>query len=185
MTKHYKRLIAKAEIQLQDEYNKWMNIIFPSAITTLWQKYGWRYKRIYRLIERMQDVYKECSVDPDMSILKMLDNEVGLDLRIVDEKSWKDYCVLNSDLRRKRLPAEILHMKKKETEWAHASILSIVLLGLYRKERWGMRSRIPAFEIALYETCVTYQYNSDALLMQVQEYMGKTLSELLKETDKT
>lgn len=106
--------IEKAERELDRELNVQTPLIYGSAAIALRRFWGWGTKRIQKVFDQTQDIWKECAGTNAKSMIQMLDEQTGIDLRIPgSDRSWKDLAFLNADINMRLSPERWLYMRKQ------------------------------------------------------------------------
>lgn len=136
MNKDYK----KAEAQLTKEMDKQIRIIYPACAIVLWQQYGWRETRIMRRFITSNEVWGECAgYGEEKSMLQMLEDETGIDLRLTGCPDWHQLQYLDGrawDGTPITLP-QAIYMRQQQKKWLPLLLLACMCLTLYRDEHWG------------------------------------------------
>jgi len=132
--------VRRASMELQREMEKQVNIVYSAAAIALYRYYGWRGKRILDLLKMTQDAWNECAKDPNTSMLKMLEDETGIEIRARGiERSYHELDFLNGNPAKARpmTSAEIIYMRKRQKPWLNPQIAAALLLALHRKYGWS------------------------------------------------
>lgn len=171
--------IAKATRDIQIEGEKQVRIVYSAAAIALHRHYGWGQKRILELIEETKDIWNTCARDPNTSMLMMLEQETGIEIRARGvDKSYHDLDFLNgtpADARPMR-PAEFLYMRKRQLPWINPQITAALLLALHRIHGWsGVRdSRLLAQKDEVEQE---YKWNPAQLVKACREETGINIVE--------
>ena len=134
------KLIIKAENDLFEEVRKQTNIQYCAAGLALSRHWGWGTTRIDRLFELSTDVWQECGESLELSMLKMLEDETGIELILWDNgKSWHDCDFLNGKWNDSVLKDDMkwLYMRQHQKQWAGTTIQASIYLALHRREGFG------------------------------------------------
>lgn len=130
--------IEKAERELDRELNIQTPLIYGSAAIALRRFWGWGTKRIQKVFDQTQDIWEECSSTNAKSMIQMLDEQTGIDLRIPgSNRSWKDLAFLNADINMRLSPERWLYMRKQQIKWTNAQVRACLFLSLNRAEGFG------------------------------------------------
>ena len=100
--------------QLEDS-----KIVLCEAGIALHRRYGWGSKRIGDFIDMVQEVEDECSADPRRSMIQILDEETGIEIKPdADGPGWRDLAFLNADVEYqfKSIP-EYRCMRSRQIRW--------------------------------------------------------------------
>lgn len=130
--------IEKAERELDRELNTQTPLIYGSAAIALRRYWGWGTKRIQRVFDQTQDIWAECAGTNAKSMIQMLDEQTGMDLRIPgSDRSWKDLAFLNADINMRMLPERWVYMRRQQIKWTNAQVRACLFLSLNRAEGFG------------------------------------------------
>ena len=120
--------------QLEDS-----KIVLCEAGIALHRRYGWGSKRIGDFIDMVQEVEDECSADPRRSMIQILDEETGIEIKPdADGPGWRDLAFLNADIEHqcKSIP-EYRCMRSRQIRWIKPTFYALVFVALHRKCGWG------------------------------------------------
>ena len=87
----------------------------------------------------MQEVEDECSADPRRSMVQILDEETGIEIKPdADGPGWRDLAFLNADVEHefKSIP-EYRCMRSRQIRWIKPTFYALVFVALHRKCGWG------------------------------------------------
>lgn len=130
--------IEKAERELDKELNIQTPLIYGSAAIALRRFWGWGTKRIQKVFDQTQDIWEECSSTNAKSMIQMLDEQTGIDLRVPgSDRSWKELAFLNADINMRLSPERWLYMRKQQIRWTNAQVRACLFLSLNRAEGFG------------------------------------------------
>lgn len=134
--------LKKADKALQDELNKQLGIIYPSAIIVLWNDYGWRKLRISRRLLTSQQLWEECAAHgTDKSMMQMLEDETGIEIRMTGcDNSFHEFSYLDGTKWDGRIPtpAEAVYIKHRMLKWIAPQIMACLCLTMYRDEHMSI-----------------------------------------------
>lgn len=166
----------RANKKADRETQKQVEIMYCIVAIVLWKRYGWKKLRIGRLFLQSQEVFEECAeAGTDKSMLSMLEDETGIEIRTNGMKSYHEYAYLNAEKWDGKPPTkmQLIYIRQQQMKWLPAVTFAGICLALYRKEGWGAE-RVSKFA-EVYEDLKS-QYGTDI----------KTYRELLsKETEYT
>lgn len=130
--------IEKAERELDRELNIQTPLIYGSAAIALRRFWGWGTKRIQKVFDQTQDIWEECSSTNAKSMIQMLDEQTGIDLRIPgSNRSWKELAFLNADINMRLSPERWVYMRRQQIKWTNAQVRACMFLSLNRAEGFG------------------------------------------------
>lgn len=100
--------------QLEDS-----KIVLCEAGIALHRRYGWGSKRIGDFVDVVQEVEDECSADPKRSMIQILDEETGIEIKPdADGPGWRDLAFLNADVEHEfRSIPEYRCMRSRQIRW--------------------------------------------------------------------
>lgn len=133
------REILKAERELQKEMERQVNIVYSAATIAMYQHYGWRERKIIGVLRETQNAWNTCAADPDLSMLRLLENETGIEIRARDvTASYHDLDYLSGKVPAYEMdPIRYLYMRKRQKAWVNPQITAALLLALHRKYGWS------------------------------------------------
>ena len=130
--------IEKVENELDKEIKTNIPLTYSSAAIALRQHWSWGTKRIQKVFDITQDVWGECSSTNAKSMIQMLDEQTGIDLRIPgSDRSWKELAFLNADINMRLSPERWLYMRRQQIRWTNAQVRACLFLSLNRAEGFG------------------------------------------------
>ena len=134
------KAVNRAYAKLQRHIKNQISIIYPSACLALWNEFGWREHRIWKVLNRSQKIIDELSEETDKSVIEVLDDETGIEITLPGTKSYKEYMYLNSELYRRRKPMsnpQLIHMCGRMETWVAPQIIACLCLSLHREYGFG------------------------------------------------
>lgn len=167
--------IRKANQKTDKELTHQIDIVYSIVAIVMWRDYGWKRLRITRLFEETQEVWNECAdAGVEKSMLTMLEEETGIEIRMPNMKSFHEYAYLDNDAWNKKPPTQmqVLYIRQQQIKWIPAMLIANICLALYRKEKWGAE-RISRFVSLFEELKAEYGANKKAyydLLEQVTDF---------------
>lgn len=131
--------LKAAEIAMQKEMEKQVDIIYSAMAIAFHRYWNWGPLRIRRLMDVTQEVRDECSATNEKSMLEMLEDETGIEIRNHElGKSWHDLAYLNAKIDMGRMSrAQWIYMRQRQKDWIGPQVIACVLLALYRKYGFG------------------------------------------------
>lgn len=172
--------VAKADKELTDKIMEQQVVVFSATLLALQRFYGWTNPQILSFLDECAAICHTCSSDQDMSLIKMLDEETGIELQNGNGKSYTELEFLNSGLKPGMMmtSAQWIYMRKRQLPWVNPQIMACVLLALHRSKGYGFRSLNRIYQqIAGVET--EYGYSKDALWSACMHYTGINAPEYL------
>ena len=129
--------LKRAELELAQEIDRQVDLVYSSAGIALHRHWNWGSLRIRRLFDLTVDVWGECGGVNDTSMLQMLEDETGVELKISDtDKGWREIAFLNAKLRRMSR-AQQIYMRQRQKQWVSAQAMACMALALHRKDGFG------------------------------------------------
>lgn len=131
--------LRDAEMALQKETEKQVDLIYSSMAIAFKRHWNWGALRIRRLMDKTQETWDECGSTNELSMLEMLENETGIEIRNHElGKSWHDLAYLNAKIDMSRMNrAQWIYMRQRQKDWIGPLVIACVLLSLYRKYGFG------------------------------------------------
>lgn len=134
--------VTKAYSHLQKEQKTQVAIIYPSAVVTLWNTFGFRKKRIARVLAASQKVVDECAALGGVkSIIEVLDEETGIELTLPGMESYQQYASLYSEkwkgVKEHLSAPEIIYLYKRMELWIPSQMIASLCVALHREEGFG------------------------------------------------
>lgn len=129
------RAIMKADKALSDECRRQFMLVYGSAGVALKNKWKFGQDKIREVFDRTDDVWHEVGEDDMTSMLSLLEDETGIEMRITDSSvSWHDVIYLNGKLTGYETitKAQYLYMRNRQKQWMGAMIQACLYLALYR-----------------------------------------------------
>lgn len=134
-----KDMLKTVEQKMQKEMETQVDMIYSAVAIALHRWWGWGAFRIRRLFELTQTTWDECAGSNEVSMLEMLENETGIEIKNhVNGKSWHELAYLNAKIDvGKMTRAQWIYMRQRQTQWIGPQVVGCVLLALHRKEGFG------------------------------------------------
>lgn len=134
-------IMQRIDRQFREENDRQFDIMIGGTALALCRYHGWGQKRLMKFVQEVQDTWNECAEQADKSILMMLEEETGIELRLDETgKSYHELDFLNGNMDRKlenmSIP-EIMYMRAQQMKWAGTTILASVMLSMHRIYGWG------------------------------------------------
>lgn len=170
--------LKKAEKDLNEEMYKQVDIIYSSAAIAFaryWDK-GWGPLRIRRLFDLTQECWDECGETNEVSMLEMVENEVGIEIRIPEtDKSWHDLAFLNAKIDMGRMTkCQWIYMRQRQKQWIGAMVMACMFLALHRKYGFGPE-RLLRLMSQIDDIRIEFNYNRKDLVKACLEEAGVRL----------
>ena len=134
-------VLRKANQELDEEMRKQVELIYSAAAIAFaryWNN-GWGSERIRRIFDKTLETWDECGATNQISMIQMLEDESGIELRIPDmDKGWRELAYLNSDINMGRMSiAQMIYMRQRQKKWIGAMLMACLFLSLHRKYGFG------------------------------------------------
>ena len=120
------RARRKAMQSIEAEGRKSIDMMLCSALIALYRNWGYRKWRLSRLMQETQNAWNECAADPNTSMLMMLEQETGIELRLEGcQKSYHDLIYLNGTAAGNvnLSPAQWYYMRAEQCKWMGVQVL--------------------------------------------------------------
>ena len=136
------RAVTKAYDQLQKEQKKQVAIVYPCAVVILWNTFGFKQKRIARVLAESQAVVDECAnMGGIKSIIEVLDDETGIELTLPNVGSYQEFASLYSEkwknVKERLSGPEVIYLYKKMEKWIPVQMIASLCTALHRKFGFG------------------------------------------------
>ena len=135
------KAIIKATGALLDETMKQIKVIMGSCALVFHRYEHWGEVRIRRTMKAIMEVFSECGNNPDITMMKMLEDETGIEMQNGSGVSYHSLDFLNcKDLRRRPSDLyqdELLYMRKRQMAWVAPQCMAGALIALHRREHYG------------------------------------------------
>lgn len=139
-SKQLKKMIAKAEKEVNLEIEKQLDLVNCSMVIALYRFWNYRTDRISKILYTQQEIWNECGSDSNMSMIRKCDEECDIELTNYEGVSYKNISWLNSIKDTKPLnDYEWLIFRQNQKKWTKAQILACVCLAMHRVEGWGFK----------------------------------------------
>ena len=165
--------LKKAEKELDAEMFRQIDLIYTSTAIAFCRHWSWGAKRIKGLFDETTKTWGECSSTNEMSMLQMLEEETGIELKRPDsDKSWHELAFLNAkidlgDMSR----AQIIYMRQQQKKWIGCQVLACLFLSLYRKYDFGAK-RLYRLMGQIYDIRNEFSWDRKALLKACDDETG-------------
>ena len=177
MSNIYKRALQKTEM----EGRKWVRIMLAAVCIALHR--GWKFgtKRLHELLLETQRIWNECAKQENVSILMMLEDETGIELKPTDDSpSYHDLVYLNGTPKEdvEMSNAAYCYMRAQQSKWIGTMMEASMFLALYRCMDYGFSADMLVKLVKLV-TEVRYEFKDDKkkLWKACQEETGINLME--------
>ena len=172
--------LRDAEMALQKEMEKQVDLIYSSMAIAFKRYWNWGALRIRRLMDKTQETWDECGSTNEVSMLEMLENETGIEIRNHElGKSWHDLAYLNAKIDMGRMNrAQWIYMRQRQKDWVGPQVIACVLLSLYRKYGFGPE-RLLRLMSQIDDIRVEFRYDRKALIKACEEEARVVLKEVI------
>lgn len=132
--------LKKEDREFTIKSNIQLKMIYPAIVTVLWEQFGWRRAKITRRLEEAENIWYECSrYGLKKSVLEMLEEETGIEMKLDGERSYHEFDFLDGKKKQKRYtPAQLMLVRRQQVRWIPTMIQSVVCLALYRTDGWNV-----------------------------------------------
>lgn len=131
--------LKKADIELEKELHKQIALNYGTICIALHDQ-GWGTQKLKTLLDRTAAYWHTCGEDNSISMLEMLENETGIEIRHSETgKSWHDLPYINGKIKTGKLTrAQWIYMRQRQREWVGAQCVACILYTLHRRYGWGI-----------------------------------------------
>lgn len=135
------KALRDAERRMEEECNRQFFVMYGAFGIALHDNWGWGQKRVLDLYRTTDDIWHEVGETNRKSMLQLLEEETGIELRLTDsDRSWHELRFLSAEVddQMKQLTlGEAIFMRMQQTRWMSAMIQACLLLALYRLHGFG------------------------------------------------
>lgn len=177
--KYILKQIRQAEKQMEPEIRKQIDIYYSAVSIALHRHWNWDTERIMTMYDATQKAWNECAASNRVSMVQMLEDETGIELRNETGKSWHDICYLNSDhpMNYKAMdPYTFYAMRVKQNEWQGTLVFACILLGMSRRFNFGTEWLAKLVNQTV-EVREQYNFDRDTLMRTCKAECGVTIAD--------
>ena len=125
-------VLKRVNRELDQEMRKQVDLIYSAAAIAFaryWDK-GWGPERIRRIFDKTLETWNECGATNQISMIQMLENESGIELRIPEtDKGWRELAYLNAKINVGRMSkAQMVYMRQRQKKWIGAMLMACLFL---------------------------------------------------------
>lgn len=161
----------KAYERLEKEGDKWAMILYSGLALTMYRHWNMKKTAVTRLVDVTWDAWKECAVDHDSSMIKMCEDETGIEIQNGSGVSWRDVAYLNGEDIGEMTEAQWLYMRQQQIKWVRPNIMACILIGLHRKYGFGYERCLRVYE-QIQEIEQEYKCNPKKIYKAALEEVG-------------
>lgn len=140
-----KKAYTRAVRKLDAEMKRQIDIQYPAFGIALNNLYGWKAVHLARLYDMTEALWQECGADNTVSILDMLENETGIEMKLDGcSKSFHELAFYNAKLDVGGKPIEEMTAEMwvatrlGQVKWIGCGVQAALLLTLKRREGFGV-----------------------------------------------
>ena len=112
-------------------------IIYAAAALAL-RRYWQRGRRaILNIFTETGEIWQDCVTTADKSMLKMCEDETGIEVQCGDGRSWHNIAYLNGSLPRQMSFAQWTYMRQQQLRWVAPQVVACIMIALHRKYGFG------------------------------------------------
>ena len=160
-----RKALIEADRALTRETSRQTDIIMPATALVMHRDHGWHKKRIKSLMDITKEVWDECGEDLDMSMLRMVEEEIGIEMQNGNGVSYHDLHYMSgvSTLKLEDMTAQqYVLMRIRQKEWVGTLVMASMLIALHRREGYGIERCAKLME-RVQEVCADYKYDPKKL----------------------
>lgn len=133
--------LQRAEKHMNAQMEKWIDLVMGGLALVFKRYWGWGSVRIANVVSEIEEVWQECAATNEKSMIQMLDEEVGIEIKNHQEgKSWRELAFLNADIKmnpNRMNKAQWIVMRTHQAQWMKQQIIACALIGLHRRYGFG------------------------------------------------
>lgn len=138
--------LKKAFDKLEKEGDRWAVILYSALALAMYRNWNMKKTAVTRLIDVTWNAWIECAKDHDKSMIKMCEEETGIEIRNGDGSEWREIAFLNGDDIGPMTEAQILYMRQQQMKWIRPNIMGCILIALHRKYGFGYDRCLRTYE---------------------------------------
>lgn len=162
-------------------------VIYAAAALAL-RRYWHRGRRaILNIFTETGEIWQDCVTSADKSMLRMCEDETGIEVQCGDGKSWHDIAYLNGSLAGRQMTfAQWTYMRQQQIRWVAPQIVACFLLTLHRKYGFGF-DRCARFYSQIDAVRADFNSDPERLLEQCRSELRINIYDVVtgKRTDNT
>ena len=160
-------VLKRVNRELDQEMRKQVDLIYSAAAIAFarsWDK-GWGPERIRRIFDKTLETWNECGATNQISMIQMLENESGIELRIPEtDNGWRELAYLNAKINVGRMSkAQMVYMRQRQKKWIGAMLMACLFLSLHRKYGFG-KDRLVRLMGQIHEIEAEYNFDRKKLV---------------------
>lgn len=134
--KKHRTIFQKSTAAIDDEGRKQCFIMYGASAIVLWKYHSRKQLAISRLFKVSREVWHECTLTSEKSMIQMCEQETGIEIRNESGKSWRDLPYLNGSLDPGKMTgAQWVYMRQQQVKWVAPQVMACIMIALHRK--WG------------------------------------------------
>ena len=134
--KKHHTIFRRSTTAIDDEGRKQCFIMYGASAIVLWKYHSRKQLAISRLFKVSREVWHECTLTNEKSMIQMCEQETGIEIRNESGKSWRDLPYLNGSLDPGKMTgAQWVYMRQQQVKWVAPQIMACIMIALHRK--WG------------------------------------------------
>lgn len=127
---------GRALAAIEDEGRKQCRLMYGAAAIALKRHWKKGPDAITRLFDVSGEAWMECAADVGKSMIRMCEEETGIEVQNGSGQSWEDIAFLNGQSAQMLFtPAQLVYMRQRQAKWVAPQVVACILLALHRK--WG------------------------------------------------
>lgn len=171
-------VLKRVNRELNQEMRKQVDLIYSAAAIAFaryWDK-GWGPERIRRIFDKTLETWNECGATNQISMIQMLENESGIELRIPNmDKGWRELAYLNAQIDMGQMSvAQMIYMRQRQKKWIATMLMACLFLSLHRKYGFG-KDRLVRLMGQIYEIETEYNFDRKKLVAACRTEAGVNL----------
>lgn len=171
-------VLKRVNRELNQEMRKQVDLIYSAAaiaFTRYWDK-GWGPERIRRIFDKTLETWNECGATNQISMIQMLENESGIELRIPNmDKGWRELAYLNAQIDMGQMSvAQMIYMRQRQKKWIDAMLMACLFLSLHRKYGFG-KDRLVRLMEQIHEIEAEFNFDRKKLVAACRTEAGVNL----------
>lgn len=172
-------VLRKLEDRIEAEGHEQCLRAYGAAALALHRHDGLELTSILRVFDTTHDIWIGCANDKSISIIRMCEEETGIEVQNGSGKSWEDVAFLNGQSAQMLFtPAQLAYMRIQQVTWVAASIIACILIALHREYDFDA-DMCARFYMQVQQIQGEYGMNAKAIAEAAQKETGVVIEKVI------
>lgn len=170
---YWEKQLSKAEKELEKAAELVCDMTYGCLALALHKYYGYGQKRIFKVMDKAAETSAEVGKDLDLSMLQLLEQETGIEIRMDDGSRWEDKIFLNASKwdGTIRSYAQMISVRRAQIKWLEPTVLAECLMGMHKREKFGQDRLADLYKHII---SIKTEYNRD--IIRISEQLKEQLN---------